>query len=138
MSTGDPRVDADHQRLIGYLNEMHEAMLSGRGKEVVGEILDKLCAYAKEHFTREEALWKKAKYAGFAEHKKEHEECLNRVGELRACFATSGVSLAVDVMSFMHTWLKAHTLKSDKEAADAIAAAELASSCKVCDRRKRA
>ena len=48
MSVGDDMVDSDHQKLIGYLNEMHEAMIAGRGKQVVGEILDKLVAYTKD------------------------------------------------------------------------------------------
>ena len=60
------------------------------------------------------------------------------VAELKAKFATGGVALAIDVMNFLRDWLKKHTLKSDKEASDAIAAAKLASSCKVRPTRKRA
>jgi len=138
MSVGDDMVDSDHQKLIGYLNEMHEAMIAGRGKQVVGEILDKLVAYTKEHFAREEALWKGGHYAGIEQHRKEHKDCIATVTELKAKYATGGVALAIDVMNFLRDWLKTHTLKSDKEAADAIAAAKLASSCKVYTSRKRA
>jgi hemerythrin-like metal-binding protein len=129
MSVGDPAVDADHRKLMDYVNEMHEAALSGRGKEIVQPILDKLQTYTREHFAREEALWKAGHYAGFAKHKKEHDECLKTIATFQARLATGSIALAVDVTHFMRTWLKTHTLKSDKEAADAIEAAAQAESC---------
>jgi len=122
MSVGDPATDRDHQTLIGYVNEMHEAALSGYGKEMVGPMLDKLAAYTREHFAREEALWKEGHYRDFARHKKEHEDCLKIIAEFRARFGGGSIALAIDLAYFMNHWLKSHTLRSDKEAAEAIEA----------------
>jgi hemerythrin-like metal-binding protein len=123
MSVGDPAVDRDHQTLIQYVNEMHEAALSGYGKEMVGPMLDKLAAYTREHFAREEALWKAGNYADCAKHKKEHADCLKTIAEFQARFGSGSIALAIDLAHFMNHWLKSHTLKSDHEAAEAIEAA---------------
>jgi hypothetical protein len=60
MSVGDPATDRDHQTLIGYVNEMHEAALSGYGKEMVGPMLDKMASYTREHFARERLYGRRA------------------------------------------------------------------------------
>jgi hemerythrin-like metal-binding protein len=122
MSVGDPAIDSDHQTLIQYVNEMHEAALSGRGKEVLGPMLDKLAAYTQRHFAREEALWKAGNYADFECHRKEHEACLKTIAEFRTRFGSGSIALAIDLAHFMNHWLKSHALKSDKEAAAAIEA----------------
>ena len=122
MSVGNQMIDHDHQKLVRYVNEMHEAMMKGHGKEHVGPILHKLIAYTKEHFGREELIWKAAHYAGFEKHKKEHVELLATVNDFKAKFDNGAVSLSVEVMNFLRDWLKNHIMKSDKEAAEAIAA----------------
>jgi hemerythrin len=99
MSVGHEMIDHDHQKLIHYVNQMHEAMIVGHGKDIVGPILHSLIAYTRDHFGREET-----------------------VTELQAKYAAGTVALSVDVMQFLRDWLKNHILKSDREAADAIAA----------------
>lgn len=122
MSVGNPSIDHDHQKLVRYVNEMHDAMMAGHGKDVVGPILHKLVAYTKEHFAREEAVWRAGHYVEFARHKKQHEDLLHTVGDFQAKYNAGAVALSVEVMNFLRDWLKTHILRSDKEAADAIAA----------------
>ena len=50
------RFDADHQQLFSILNELHDAMKAGRGKEVLEGTLTELLRYTERHFTAEEAL----------------------------------------------------------------------------------
>jgi hemerythrin-like metal-binding protein len=123
MSVGHPMIDRDHKMLIQYLSEMHLAMMDGKGKDVVGAILNKLVAYTRDHFGREEIVWKSGRYADLEKHKKEHADLLTTVGEFKAKYDKETVALSVDVMNFLRDWLKNHILKSDKGAADAIAAA---------------
>jgi len=128
MGIGDSALDRDHQTLMQYVNEMHEAALSGRGKEAVGPILDKLATYTREHFAREEEFLKAHRYADFQQHKRQHDDCLKAVADFQARYATGSIALAIDVAHFMRHWLQSHTLKSDKRAADAIAASRHSSS----------
>jgi hemerythrin-like metal-binding protein len=122
MSVGHEMIDHDHQKLVHYVNQMHEAMIAGHGKEIVGPILNNLIAYTKDHFGREELIWRSGHYVDFARHKKEHTDLIKTVTELQAKYAVGTVALSVDVMSFLRDWLKNHIMKSDREAADAIAA----------------
>jgi hemerythrin-like metal-binding protein len=122
MSVGSQIIDRDHRKLVNYLNEMHEAMMAGHGKDIVGQILEKLVAYTKEHFAREEIVWKAGHYAKFAQHKKEHEDLLKTVTDFHAKYKAGTSSLSVDVMNFLRDWLKNHIIKSDHEAFEAIKA----------------
>ncbi len=121
MSVGNQVIDTDHRKLIQYINEMQEAMMAGHGRDIVGTILNRLVAYTHEHFAREELIWKGGHYAGLEKHKKEHTDLLKTVNEFKAKFDKGTVTLSVEVMSFLRDWLKNHILKSDKEAAAAIA-----------------
>ncbi|HPZ82341.1 MAG TPA: hemerythrin domain-containing protein, partial [Thermogutta sp.] len=55
MSTGIPRIDAQHQELIRKLNGLLHAMQKGRGKEEIEKLLDFLAEYVIKHFSDEEA-----------------------------------------------------------------------------------
>jgi len=127
MSVGNSLIDNDHRKLVLYVNEMHDAMMAGHGKEVVGPILHKLVAYTKDHFGREEIVWRAGHYVDFARHKKQHEDLLKTVTDFQAKYTSGVMALSVDVMNFLRDWLKNHILKADKEAADAIAATARAS-----------
>ncbi len=123
MTVGHPMIDRDHKMLIQYINEMHTAMMAGKGKEAVGVILNKLVVYTKEHFGREEIVWRSGHYAGLEKHKKEHAGLLKTVGDFKLKYEKGAVVLSVELMNFLRDWLKNHILKEDKAAADAIAAA---------------
>ncbi|HAX91772.1 MAG TPA: hemerythrin, partial [Rhodospirillaceae bacterium] len=56
MSVGVDILDDDHKRIMVLINKLHEAMLEGKGKKLLGEIFDGLIAYIKLHFDSEEAL----------------------------------------------------------------------------------
>jgi hemerythrin-like metal-binding protein len=123
LSVGNQMIDRDHKMLIQYVNEMHAAMMAGHGKEIVGSILTKLVTYTKEHFAREETIWRTGHYAELEKHKKEHAELLHTVGDFKAKYDKGTVAVSVDVMNFLRDWLKNHIMKSDKAAAVAIAPA---------------
>lgn len=120
---GNAMIDRDHKMLIQYINEMHAAMMAGKGKEVVGPIVGKLVSYTKDHFAREEAVWKSGHYLELDRHRKEHANLVKTVVDFKTKYDQGAMALSVDVMNFLRDWLKTHILKSDKAAFDAIAAA---------------
>ena len=117
MSVNNASIDKDHQMLMQYVNEMHAAMASGKGKDHLGSILAKLVKYTQEHFAREEIVWKAGHYADFLKHKQEHTDLLHTVAEFKEKFDHGSALLTFDVMQFLRDWLTNHILKSDKEAA---------------------
>jgi hemerythrin-like metal-binding protein len=122
MSVHNSMIDRDHQMLIQYVNEMHAAMMAGHGKEIVGSILGKLVAYTRDHFGREEIVWRAGHYADLEKHRREHADLLKTVCDFKAKYDKGSVALSVDLMNFLRDWLKNHILKSDKTAAEAITA----------------
>jgi len=66
-------LDGQHQKLIGILNELHEAMTTAKGDKVLANILANLADYARMHLDTEERLLKTHGYPDFARHKAQHD-----------------------------------------------------------------
>jgi hemerythrin len=98
------------------INELHEGLKAGHGKEALGHVLDELVAYTKMHFAREEQYFAKTGYPGAAAHKKEHDELTRQVLEVQAKFKKGAVtSLSFEVMDFLKDWLTKHIQGSDQK-----------------------
>ena len=67
-SVGIKEIDNQHKQLIDMINELNDAMLAKRGKEVLMSVLNKLAAYCVTHFTNEEKMMSTHDYPDFAEH----------------------------------------------------------------------
>ena len=53
LSDGVRELDAQHQRLIQMINELNDAMLQGKGKDALSEVIAGLHQYARTHFASE-------------------------------------------------------------------------------------
>ncbi len=42
-------IDRQHQKLFDMINELHQAQLQGKGKDVQGKIVNGLISYTNEH-----------------------------------------------------------------------------------------
>ena len=115
MSVGVAVFDKDHQVLVGMLNELFDAVNAGRGKEVLGPILDKLIDYTKSHFGREEELMKKWAYPKMTEHMKEHADLAKQVLDVQKKWKEGqSAVLSMEVLNFLKNWLTKHIGASDK------------------------
>jgi hemerythrin len=63
-----PQIDAQHQQLVGLVNELHAAMLQGNGNDALGRILSELVRYAGSHFSYEEAMLQQRGYSSLTAH----------------------------------------------------------------------
>lgn len=50
------RLDDEHKQLFSIINQLHEGMKAGRGKDVMQNVLNQLLSYTEQHFADEEAL----------------------------------------------------------------------------------
>ena len=108
-------VDSQHKVLVDLLNELHQAMMTGKGKEQLGNILFKLIKYAQGHFKAEEALMQSKQYPDFANHKAEHDRLTKTVMDFQAKFSKNEVGLTMEVMDFLRDWLMKHIMGVDKK-----------------------
>ncbi len=118
--TGHSTIDADHETLMHYVNDLHQAMTDGRGRKQMGVILDKLVAYTHDHFAREEKIWSAGGLPTLADHQKAHADLKAQVADFYAAFQAGKADVTKDVVVFLRDWLVNHVFMTDKSCAKII------------------
>lgn len=112
--TGNAAVDTQHKRLFEMVNELHEGIVKGSGKELMGPLLKRLAKYTVEHFQTEEGLMVSRNYPGLATHKKRHDDLVKQVTELIEQFDDGKLVLPITLSRFLADWIAHHILEEDK------------------------
>lgn len=115
LSVGINEIDLQHQKLIELINQLHDLMKSGQGKEALGVVLEDLIDYTKTHFGFEEDYFKKFDYEHTKEHMLEHKKLTEKVLDFKKDFESGKVSVTIDVMNFLKDWLTNHIKGTDKK-----------------------
>ncbi|HAT09037.1 MAG TPA: bacteriohemerythrin [Planctomycetes bacterium] len=115
LATGIASIDAQHQQLVQYVNELYDAMTQNRGKEATGKVLGELVSYTVKHFAHEEQYFAKTGYPDSAAHIVEHEKLKAQVGDFGKKFAAGQATVNAELMNFLRTWLMTHIMGSDKK-----------------------
>ncbi|MDR3425559.1 MAG: bacteriohemerythrin [Alphaproteobacteria bacterium] len=115
MSVGISSIDEQHKKLVNMINELSDGMKIGKGREVLGTILDELIDYTAKHFKYEEELFDKTHYLDAFNHKKEHADLVKRVLDIQAKYKAGALTLSLEVMDFLKDWLVKHIMGSDKK-----------------------
>jgi hemerythrin-like metal-binding protein len=104
--------DAEHIKLFALINELHEAMQSGKGSQVIQRVVEELERYTKSHFSAEEALMARAKYPALAAHHIQHQKFIDSVAKFRK----DGVAgQSINVLTFLNDWLVNHIMHTDQQ-----------------------
>lgn len=112
--TGHPMVDKQHQELFRMVNQLHDAIITGKSKEVLMPTLDKLAHYTAKHFTDEEALMAAAEYPQMATHKLKHLDLANQAKEIIEGYRSGKTVLSITLSNFLAEWLRHHINGDDK------------------------
>ncbi|MCU0835873.1 MAG: bacteriohemerythrin [Chromatiaceae bacterium] len=115
LSVGIEEIDAQHQVLVGLVNEMHDAIQERRGSAVVNDVLGKLAEYTRIHFAVEESLMRIFHYPDYEAHKAEHEALIAEVTDLQQKVAAGKTAIGFELMHFLKGWLTKHILASDMQ-----------------------
>ncbi|HWQ66299.1 MAG TPA: bacteriohemerythrin [Methanospirillum sp.] len=102
------KMDEQHKKLFDLINQLHEAMTSGKGNAVMAEILKGLKDYTTVHFTEEEKYLESFKYSGLLEQKKQHKMFIDKISGYEADLSGKRLGLSIDVMQFLRDWLITH------------------------------
>ena len=108
-------VDGQHKQLVDIINQLHQAMASGKGKDVLCKTLEDLIKYTKSHFAAEEGVLQKHGYPDFPAHHAEHERLTGIVVDFHQKLMSNQIGLSVNVMDFLRDWLGNHILGVDKK-----------------------
>lgn len=115
LSVEVAEIDRQHQKLVAMINDLHQAMSEGKGKERLGDIVNDLVSYTNVHFKTEENYFAKFGYPDTAAHKKEHAAFVVKVSEFKSGFENGELSLTLEVMQFLSKWLRTHIKGTDKK-----------------------
>jgi hemerythrin len=116
-----PQIDAQHKQLIRLINDLHAAMLQGKGAASLDRIMGELVRYTESHFAFEEAMLQQRGYKDLASHKLEHQSLAKQVGELHSKVRAGTLAMSGDVLQFLKQWLANHILSRDQQYARELA-----------------
>lgn len=111
-SVGNVQIDSQHKQLFQMADDLHSAMVGGRGRQVIEQLLDKLIAYTRFHFTSEEGLMKESGYPDFPRHHELHEKLTKQVVDFQQQVKSGQSAVTVSIMQFLRDWLD-HHIKGD-------------------------
>ncbi len=108
-------IDDQHKVLIKLINDLHDAMKAGKGKDILGTILNELVQYTVKHFSYEENLFESKGYPDSKAHKEVHKKLIAQVTTLKNNFDNGNEVISMDVMNFLKEWLSGHIMGTDKK-----------------------
>lgn len=79
---GIDAVDHEHRQLIDLINRLHDGLVAGAEKEMVGNVFGDLFAAISAHFALEEAMMRRQRYRDLAAHKEDHEQLLDEIRDI--------------------------------------------------------
>jgi hemerythrin len=107
--------DCQHRVLFVVSEELHQALHVGRGKVVVGRILQRLIDYATTHFADEEVAMALKEYPDLRSHRAQHHALLAQLLHYQKDYQAGKLGVAEKMMPFLQRWLTDHIMQTDKK-----------------------
>lgn len=108
-------IDAQHQRFVGIINQLDDAIRDKRVDEELGFIFDELLAYVRMHFETEEMYMDRFNFEGTAAHKEAHAKLSAKLAEYRLQYDTDKTVLSEQLAEFLFDWFTHHSVGMDKQ-----------------------
>ena len=115
LSVQVQEIDEDHRRLVDLFNILNHSVVEGDATNYIEAVLEELITCTVWHFRHEERLMLKYAYAGFAEHKSEHDELVESAKALQQKVLLEGKPLSSEGIMFLEHWLTGHILGADMD-----------------------
>ncbi|MDD5457084.1 MAG: bacteriohemerythrin [Candidatus Margulisbacteria bacterium] len=108
-------IDEQHKKLLMVMNDLHYAMVQGKGRIKVAKLLRALLDYSLTHSSYEEAYMSSISYPGLNNHKLEHQTFINNIKSFMEKAENPNIALPIDVINFLKDWFLSHVLIEDKK-----------------------
>jgi len=112
--------DDEHKVLFDLLNKVYDLAISGAERTETGSALDALIAYVVDHFAHEEKEMQAKSYAGYDQHKVEHDKLVAVCAGLQAQFHAGSADITEEVGQMVKGWLDTHIPTYDMAYADTL------------------
>lgn len=120
LESGIPVIDAQHKRIVDYINELSSACQTGNDKETKN-VIEGLLDYTITHFQFEEDLQEKAGYPFLKAHRRIHEIFMKKVAAIRERSA-NGEDIAYELLDLLNGWLVSHIKSEDRDYVESVKA----------------
>lgn len=114
LTVGLKRYDQEHQHLGELINQIHQAALERRDRNLCFALLDRFQQQARNHFDSEEAALQETGYPELTGHSEEHTRLLSTLRDMQQRYQAGGQS-ALILVDFLRTWLVQHIKVSDRK-----------------------
>lgn len=111
-------IDAEHEYLFALINEFHDKYADGHTHRQLLLVLNKLVAYAEEHFQNEEALMQEIEYPRLARQEQLHEALYASIFALNEKLSLRAAKVDVQTLRFLKHWILDHIVKEDMDIGD--------------------
>lgn len=117
LMLGIGEIDAQHEKLIALINDLHDAFTQGKEKKVVDDIVSEAHDYIGYHFSTEQRLMEEHGYPGTDGHVDEHEDYILKSSEHLMASQEDETGLADEVLDYLTGWWKTHINGTDRKLA---------------------
>lgn len=119
FNIGVIEMDEQHKLFAVYINELYDAMQSGKTETIVAPILNKLADYSQSHFAAEEKLLKSINYPMLETQIKHHAYFISELISLKSSYLNN-TQTAQNMLLFVKDWLLHHITTEDLKYAEYI------------------
>jgi len=122
-ATGIELIDTQHKELVKLTNELFKACLDGREavQSVFKDALSHMVDYVRFHFTAELELLARINYPEYAEHKKQHDELVQKILDASKMYDGGRKFIANKFVRTLRDWVFGHIAIYDQEYAAYVA-----------------
>lgn len=114
FSIGIPEMDAQHQKFLAILNEVHGKVGTVAEADLVADYLSTLKGYINIHFREEETLLEAAGYPGLEKHRQEHAFFQAQIEDFHSGGHAFGRTSLSSLLQFMKDWFMTHITETDR------------------------
>ncbi len=105
--------DVQHKQLVDIINRLHQVLMDGKGRVVIGKTLDELIRYTTAHFAAEESVLQTCEYPDVLAHQLEHERLAYAVLEFYQKLMSNEIRMTAHAVDFLKDWLGEEILDVD-------------------------
>lgn len=107
-------IDVQHMKLVGYISDLYNAVMSTDKEQKTKDVIEKLFQYTISHFSFEENVMKDAQFPNLEDHHKAHENFILELENYHQKFL-DGKIVPAQLVIFLKDWLVKHIQGTDRE-----------------------
>jgi len=112
---GVQAMDDEHAFMMDAMNELRAALVSGAGRALAIDLMNKLIELTRMHFRNEEHLLERFGFPGLAQHSAEHERLLAQLQESFHRLQQAETVSMGELLCFLHDWFLDHVEGLDQQ-----------------------